>query len=208
MLQRKNINYHLRNNEPLPLPEQNERRRLAREDHEDRLAYKIMLRASTARKRPLQHIINSGAFDVEKYVPRDFRESCERSKAKLQASMSGFPESVLDSMNVQVRNRRRLPSYEDNERANDPVAQRKCLLSGFNHVNTNSSFLSVLSEIYDRADWLAEMEELGEGKKHRIVIHAQIAEKLREIKKIQKKHGLKGSSSSATMSSAASTAGS
>lgn len=43
----------------------------------------------------------------------------------------------------------------------------------------------MLNEIYERADWLAEMEELGEGKKHRDVIQAQIATRIREIKKIE-----------------------
>jgi Uncharacterised protein family (UPF0193) len=50
-----------------------------------------------------------------------------------------------------------------------------------------STFLfAVLSEIYERADWLAEMEELGEGKKHRSVIHLQIASRLREIERLEK----------------------
>lgn len=48
----------------------------------------------------------------------------------------------------------------------------------------------MVSEIYERADWLAEMEDLGEGKRHRDVIQGQIAERLREIKRIerQRKH--------------------
>jgi Uncharacterised protein family (UPF0193) len=46
--------------------------------------------------------------------------------------------------------------------------------------------IAVLSEIYERADWLAEMEELGEGKKHRNVIHLQIASRLREIERLEK----------------------
>lgn len=44
----------------------------------------------------------------------------------------------------------------------------------------------MVSEIYERADWLAEMEDLGEGKQHRDVIQGQIAERLREIKRIEK----------------------
>lgn len=43
----------------------------------------------------------------------------------------------------------------------------------------------VLNEIYERADWLAEMESLGEGKKHREVIQSQIADRLRMIKKLE-----------------------
>lgn len=35
-----------------------------------------------------------------------------------------------------------------------------------------------MQEIYERANWLAEMEELGEAKPHRQIIHSQIAERL------------------------------
>lgn len=42
-----------------------------------------------------------------------------------------------------------------------------------------------MNEIYERAEWLSEMEELGEGKKHRIIIQDQIAEKLRQLKQIE-----------------------
>ena len=48
----------------------------------------------------------------------------------------------------------------------------------------------VLNEIYERADWLAEMEEIGEGRAHRPVIQAQIAERLRLIKKLEQKQAL------------------
>lgn len=43
-----------------------------------------------------------------------------------------------------------------------------------------------MNEIYERADWLAEMEDLGEGKNHRTVIHLQIAERLRKVKQLEK----------------------
>lgn len=43
-----------------------------------------------------------------------------------------------------------------------------------------------MQEIYERADWLADMEELGEAKQHRAVIHAQIADRLRMIKQLEK----------------------
>lgn len=39
-----------------------------------------------------------------------------------------------------------------------------------------------MQEIYERADWLAEMEELGEAKPHRQVIHFQIAERFVSFK--------------------------
>ncbi|XP_077285848.1 uncharacterized protein LOC143911019 [Arctopsyche grandis] len=39
----------------------------------------------------------------------------------------------------------------------------------------------LLQQIKERADWLEEMEALGEGAKHREAIHHQIAERIRKI---------------------------
>lgn len=49
------------------------------------------------------------------------------------------------------------------------------------------SFFKVLEQINERAEWLAEMEELGEGKRYRDEIREQIAERLRQIKALQTK---------------------
>lgn len=48
-------------------------------------------------------------------------------------------------------------------------------------------FSLVLIQITERAEWFAEMEELGEGKKYRNEIHTQIAQRLRKIKQIETK---------------------
>lgn len=45
----------------------------------------------------------------------------------------------------------------------------------------------VLEQINERAEWLAEMEELGHGKKYRDEIREQIAERLRHIKALETK---------------------
>lgn len=44
----------------------------------------------------------------------------------------------------------------------------------------------VLKEISERADWIKEMDELGEGKKYRLTIRAEIADRLNQIKKLEK----------------------
>lgn len=44
-----------------------------------------------------------------------------------------------------------------------------------------------MTEIQERADWLAEMEALGEAKEHRPVILSQIAERLRMVKQLERK---------------------
>lgn len=50
----------------------------------------------------------------------------------------------------------------------------------------NCSFISVLNEIQERAEWLNEMEGLGEGKKYKQLILNEIAERLRLIKEYEK----------------------
>lgn len=56
-----------------------------------------------------------------------------------------------------------------------------------NKIHSNDRIAELLNEIYERIEWLKEMNELGEGKKHRQVIDAQITERLREIKIIEEK---------------------
>lgn len=45
----------------------------------------------------------------------------------------------------------------------------------------------MLQQIDERAEWLAEMEEIGEGRRYRDEIRNQIADKLRQIKMIERK---------------------
>ena len=66
MFQRNKVNYHLRNGEPLPLPELNTNAKKSSADYEDQLANEIMVRAKNARKRSLEMIRASGAFETEK----------------------------------------------------------------------------------------------------------------------------------------------
>lgn len=40
---------------------------------------------------------------------------------------------------------------------------------------------AVVTQIRERAEWLAEMEYLGEGAKHREIINEQIAERMRAM---------------------------
>ena len=56
-----------------------------------------------------------------------------------------------------------------------------------NKLHTNDRIAELLNEIYERIEWLKEMNELGEGKKHRQVIDAEVTERLREIKKLEEK---------------------
>lgn len=65
MLQRNKINYFLRQGSALPQP-QIPRRRLAAEEDELRRAQAIMERSRMMRRRPLDLIVKSGAFETDK----------------------------------------------------------------------------------------------------------------------------------------------
>lgn len=45
--------------------------------------------------------------------------------------------------------------------------------------------ISVVQEIQEREEWLKQMEELGEGKQHRLVIQQQIQARVREMEKMK-----------------------
>lgn len=59
----------------------------------------------------------------------------------------------------------------------------------------------MLKEISDRAEWLEEMEALGEGKEHRPIIMAEIAERVRLLKELEKKRELDSCRSSTSSKS-------
>lgn len=90
----------------------------------------------------------------------------DKAKQQLQERMSGLKEyPELDRFTLHTKEKHR---KNGKTHSNDRVAE-------------------LLKEIYERIEWLKEMDELGEGKKHRQVIDAQVTERLREIKKIEEK---------------------
>lgn len=94
MMQRKNINYHLRNGNPLPLPAlENPLSKMAGKYDESVQAYEIIMRAKNARKRSLDTIKASGAYKLERFVStKGQREPAEMAKKRLQEIMSGLKE--------------------------------------------------------------------------------------------------------------------
>lgn len=52
---------------------------------------------------------------------------------------------------------------------------------------SNDRIAELLKEINERIEWLKEMDTLGEGKKHRQVIDAQVTERLNEIRRLEEK---------------------
>lgn len=203
MFQRSKVNYHLRNGEPLPPPRQPKYERA--QDYEEQLAIEIMMRAKNARKRSLEVIQASGAFEIEKYnfnqisdislntfssryVPiHHLRESSEKQKIRLQERMSGLKQHP-ELSSLQTKACHKFKNGKQREKI-DPMTQCKINLKKICQVNCLcfKYFEIVMTEIYERADWLAEMEAIGEGKKHRQIIQAEIAERLRQVKMLEKK---------------------
>jgi hypothetical protein len=91
----------------------------------------------------------------------------DKAKQQLQEQMSGLKEyPELDKLTLNTKDKHR--KNGDKLHSNDRIAE-------------------LLNEIYERIEWLKEMNELGEGKKHRQVIDSEVTERLREIRKIEEK---------------------
>uniref|UniRef100_A0A1Q3FSP7 Uncharacterized protein n=1 Tax=Culex tarsalis TaxID=7177 RepID=A0A1Q3FSP7_CULTA len=164
ILQRNKINYHLRTGEPLPPPKE------PKFEQEYSNFLPVAVPRKNIKKRSLSTIIESGAFDVEKYpgAGKEGKPPLERIKLQLQEQMAGC---------------KLLP---DDGRRRKRVARRAS--DGDLDVAVPDREAELLEEINERVEWLAEMEALGEGKKHRQVIHAQIAERLNEIKRLEREN--------------------
>lgn len=116
MFQRDKVKYYLRNGDPLPLPKISQKKYTAEQQYEDQLASQIIMRAKSARKRSLDMIKASGAFEHEKYylvvksfiafksavtnfdlrfVPiKHLREPSNIQKIRLQELMSGLKHNA------------------------------------------------------------------------------------------------------------------
>lgn len=59
--------------------------------------------------------------------------------------------------------------------------------TGNNKTYSNDRIAELLKEINERIEWLKDMDSLGEGKKHRLVIDSQVTERLNEISRLEEK---------------------
>ncbi|XP_004526916.1 UPF0193 protein EVG1 homolog [Ceratitis capitata] len=167
MMMRKKINYHLRNGEPLPKPKSP---RVNTKDPEAG-ALDILRRAQLAKRKSLEQILASDAYKLPPYRPKPTdRMPTEKEKKLLQEAMSGMH---LAEMSVK--------------------AKRKPRNKKDFHATEEHVIDELLEQINERANWLAEMEELGEGKRFRNEVREQIAERLRHIKALETKIQIKNS---------------
>ncbi|EDV96912.1 UPF0193 protein EVG1 homolog [Drosophila grimshawi] len=164
MVMRKQIDTSLRNGEPLPLPKPI---RPNTSNDLDKETIAILERARNAKRKNLRQIEGSGAYEQSYYRPRvDNRMLSDKAKAKLQFTMAGIelPDPAIKPL-------RR--SREDRLVTEEDIINE------------------LLDQINERADWLAEMESLGQGKKYRPEIHDQISERLHRIRALETKIKMK-----------------
>uniref|UniRef100_A0A1A9Z3G9 Uncharacterized protein n=1 Tax=Glossina pallidipes TaxID=7398 RepID=A0A1A9Z3G9_GLOPL len=161
MLMRKQIDYHIRNGEPLPKPKSP---RVNTSMDPDKEALEILKKARNAKRKSLAAIRASGAYELPRYRPKpDAKMPSEKAKKLLQETMSGLhiSETCLKPL--------RKPKSKTTDITNEDIINE------------------LLDQINERAEWLTEMEELGEGKRYRDEIREQIANLLRHIKLIETK---------------------
>ncbi|XP_061713533.1 UPF0193 protein EVG1 homolog [Cydia pomonella] len=117
-----------------------------------------MIRPSTSRRRSLSAIRESGVFEMEEYIPLKRGEDREALKAKLAMSMEhgDTPEQVPPPPPRIAKPKPQLPTVKDKRN-------------------------ELLTQIRERAEWLAEMEDLGHAAPHREIVRDQIAERLRAL---------------------------
>ncbi|XP_063361985.1 UPF0193 protein EVG1 homolog [Cydia amplana] len=119
-----------------------------------------MIRPKTSRRRSLSAIKESGVFELDKYIPLKRGEDREALKAKLAMSMEhgDTPEQgpPPPPRIAKPKPKPQLPTVKDKRN-------------------------ELLTQIRERAEWLAEMEDLGHAAPHRDIVRDQIAERLRAL---------------------------
>ncbi|EDW19514.1 UPF0193 protein EVG1 homolog [Drosophila mojavensis] len=164
MIMRKQIDQSLRSGEPLPLPKPP---RPNTSNDIDKETQAILERARNAKRKNLRQIESSGAYERSYFRPKvDNRMVSDKAKSRLQFTMAGIE----------------LP---------DPAIKPLRRTREDRLVTENDLINELLDQINERAEWLAEMEALGQGKKYRPEIHDQISERLHRIRSLETKIKMK-----------------
>lgn len=104
-----------------------------------------------------------------RFVPKVTSRNNDMAKQQLQERMSGMKEYPdLDKYALSTKEKHRRDPNKSKSHSNDRVAE-------------------LLKEINERVEWIKEMDLLGEGKKHRQVIDAQVTERLNEIRRLEER---------------------
>ncbi|XP_044733613.1 UPF0193 protein EVG1 homolog [Chrysoperla carnea] len=160
MQQRNKFNYHLRTGEPFPTNTRS--RSVTKFDKQPR----IVLTNTQSQLRSQTTIINSGAYERDKFTPNTPIINREEAKLKLQELMEHGKEALKQKTKAKQHG-----SGDKKEKTEEPKYVTR--------------FDELKAEIQERIDWLEEMRQLGQDKPYRDVIHQQIAAKLKEIENLK-----------------------
>lgn len=171
IVQRNKLKYSLRNNEPLPAISRPTPSQIRHEK------YKVLIRPGSSKRRSLDKIRESGAYEREVYRPGPPKPDREKVKQALIDKMAQMRDAQPETKKIQKSNSKLKPVKEINR-------YEECKYSSNDFFYSNvllQSLFAVKAEIKEREDWLQEMEALGEGGKYRGLIRLQILERLKAI---------------------------
>lgn len=174
--QRNKLNYTLRSNDPLPSLASSKSDLNKNKSSED--VEIITKPLNLSQRRNYSSIIKSGAYEREKYVPRNRGVDRESAKQHLQDAMA---------FGKDIKHKPPSPKKPKEEPKINRFDERMLLhiLIVYLFFTYKIIFTSVKQEIIERTDWLKEMEQLGEAHKYQTVIEQQIAARIREMKTLQ-----------------------
>ncbi|PSN32225.1 UPF0193 protein EVG1 [Blattella germanica] len=157
ILQRQQIQKSLRTGEPLPPLSSEENVKSGIHS-----AHNTPVKKVFHKRRTLEDIIESGAYERERFISNNPRVDKEKEKQKFQSLMAHgkiIPPTPVHKI--------RAPPKE-------PLQTPK----------PSERFSELMGEILERLQFLAEMREMGCDKNYNTVIQQQIHAKLREMKRI------------------------
>ncbi|XP_026333041.1 UPF0193 protein EVG1 homolog [Hyposmocoma kahamanoa] len=117
------------------------------------------VRPRTSKRRSLSAIRASGIYETDEYRPLKRGEDREKLKDKLANAMA----------------------YNGSEDLNVPVPPVRLLKPEPKLPTKKDLWHDLISQIRERAEWIAEMEDLGHAAPHREIIREQIAERVRAL---------------------------
>ncbi|KAG8233083.1 hypothetical protein J437_LFUL013083 [Ladona fulva] len=153
-LQKKQLDYSIRNGDSLPLASQTGKTAVPSRQ-------KIEIKPTSFQRRSLESIQKMGAYDREKFVPAHPRVDKELEKSKLQSIMAFGKEIPQTPVGKRIWKRKSAEIPQDHDR-----------------------FDELIEEVIDRKQFLNEMEEYGQGKKYQQLIKTEIEIKLKEMQEL------------------------
>ncbi|RVE45922.1 hypothetical protein evm_009395 [Chilo suppressalis] len=120
-----------------------------------------LVRPRTSRRRSLSEIRQSGAFDLDSYMPRKRGEDREKMIQKL-ANLMAYGDTPEQAPPKPIRESKPAPKLPTKK----------------------EMWHDLVTQIRERAEWLDEMEFLGEAGPHRDIIKDQIAERMKALDKL------------------------